>query len=97
MKDPSGLPITEYRLTDHVQLQMRRRSISEAEIAKVLLEPEQTAMVRTGRTVCQAMVEFGEPPRIGLLRIFIDVDRDPPEVVTVYRTSKIEKYWRNET
>lgn len=24
----------------------------------------------------------------------VDVDRNPPEVVTVYRTSKIEKYWR---
>jgi len=24
----------------------------------------------------------------------VEVDRDPPEVVTVYRTSKIDKYWR---
>jgi hypothetical protein len=27
-----------------------------------------------------------------LLRVFVDVDRTPAEVVTVYRTSKIEKY-----
>ena len=29
-----------------------------------------------------------------LVRVFVDVDRDPAEVVTVYQTSKIEKYWR---
>ena len=29
-----------------------------------------------------------------LLRVFVDVDRSPPEVVTVYRTSKMEKYRR---
>lgn len=31
------------------------------------------------------------------MRVFVDVDREPAEVVTVYRTSKIAKYWRAET
>ena len=31
-----------------------------------------------------------------LVRLFVDVDRAPAEVVTAYRTSKIEKYWRSE-
>ena len=26
--------------------------------------------------------------------VVVDVDREIPEVVTVYRTSKVEKYWR---
>jgi hypothetical protein len=29
-----------------------------------------------------------------LVRAFVDIDRDPAEVVTAYRTSKIGKYWR---
>jgi hypothetical protein len=29
-----------------------------------------------------------------LVRVFVDVDRTPAEVVTVYRTSKMAKYWR---
>ena len=29
-----------------------------------------------------------------LVRVFADLDQDPPEVVTVYRTSQIAKYWR---
>ena len=31
-----------------------------------------------------------------LLRVFVDVDRHPAEVVTVYLTSRIAKYWRAE-
>ena len=27
-----------------------------------------------------------------LIRVFVDVDRTPPEIVTAYRTSKIRKY-----
>jgi hypothetical protein len=30
------------------------------------------------------------------VRVFVDVDRAPPEVVTAYRTSKLAKYWRAE-
>jgi len=29
-----------------------------------------------------------------LLRVFVDIDRDPAEIVTAYRTSRIAKYWR---
>jgi hypothetical protein len=32
-----------------------------------------------------------------LVRVFVDVDRSPAEVITVYRTSKIDKYWRSES
>jgi hypothetical protein len=28
--------------------------------------------------------------------VFIDLDRDPAEVVTVDRTSRVAKYWRHE-
>lgn len=89
-------PLTEYRLTDHAVLQMTRRQISETDIARVLSAPEQTETVRPGRIVYQSRLELGDPPKIYLLRVFVDIDRQPPEVVTVYRTSKVEKYWRIE-
>ena len=31
-----------------------------------------------------------------LLRVVVDIDGLPPRVVTVYRTTKLDKYWRNE-
>ncbi len=90
-------PITEYRLTDHARLEMERRQITEAEVAQALAAPEQTEEVRPGRVVCQSRVEHGKPVRTYLLRVFVDIDRRPAEVVTVYRTSRLEKYWREET
>ena len=89
-------PITEYRVTDHARFEMARRRITAAQINRVLSAPEQTELARPGRMVYQSRVEFDEPPRTYLLRVFVDVDRQPPEVVTVYRTGKTDKYWRYE-
>jgi hypothetical protein len=30
-----------------------------------------------------------------LVRVVVDVDRNPPESVTVYRTSNVRWYWRD--
>ena len=88
--------ITEYRLTDHARTEMTRRQISESDVAEVLAAPEQIHKVREGRVVCQSRVKSGELPKPHLLQVFVDIDRDPPAVVTVYRTSRIAKYWRAE-
>lgn len=76
--------ITEYKLTDHAQMEMARRQISEQTVAEVLSNPEQTEPVSPGREVYQARIEMGEPSKTYLLRVFVDVDHQPPEVVTVY-------------
>lgn len=88
--------VAPYKLTDHARFEMARREIGETEIAQVLSTPEQSEPVRPGRAVYQSRVTKGEPPKTYLLRVFVDVDRQPPEVVTVYLTSKISKYWRTE-
>lgn len=86
--------ITNYRITDHAREEMTRRQITEEDVARVLAAPEQTETVREGRQVYQSRLSLGEPPRLYLLRVFVDIDRVPAEVVTVYRTSKVAKYWR---
>ena len=90
-------PILRYHLTDHAKVEMARRQISEQDVARTLASPEQTDCIREGREIYQARIEFDEPLKLYLLRVFVDIDRDPPEVVTVYRTSRINKYWRNDT
>lgn len=45
----------------------------------------------------QSRVSMEVPKKTYLVRVFIDVDRHPAEVVTVYRTTKISKYWREES
>ena len=89
--------ITTYRLTDHARLEMARRQISEVEVERVLAAPEQTECVREGRAVYQSRIELGASAKTYVLRVVVDVDRQPAAVVTVYRSSKVQKYWRGET
>jgi hypothetical protein len=72
---------------------MRRRQISETEVALVLKSPQQVKTVRESRKIYQSIFETEEPTKDYLIRVVVDIDRSPPEVVTVYRTSKIDKYW----
>ena len=88
--------ITNYRITNHARDEMARRQVTAEDVAKVLAAPEQSETVREGRKVYQSRLQSGEPSRTYLLRIFVDLDRTPPAVVTVYRTSKVAKYWRTE-
>lgn len=85
-----------YLLSEHAVIEMRRRGIDEETIALVLADPGQVEDVREGRVVLQSKKLFGEPAREFLVRVFVDVDRAPPVVVTAYLTSKIDKYWRSE-
>jgi hypothetical protein len=87
-------PILDFVFSDHALIEMARREISQEQVRNVLANPEQTERVREGRAVYQAKCDMGEPPKTYILRVFVDIDRKPPYVVTVYRTSKIEKYWR---
>ena len=85
----------DYFITEHAYFEMRRRDISEQIVRKVLEEPDQVDEVRPDRRVYQSKIKLKDSNRTYLIRVFIDIDREPIEVVTVYRTSKIEKYWRN--
>lgn len=88
-------PILDYVFTPHALTEMRRRNIDKSLVAEVIANPEQRIGIRPGRDVLQSRIDFGG--MVYLVRVFIDVDRSPAEVVTAYRTSKVAKYWRNET
>ena len=86
-------PIVQYVITAHAAFEMARRGISEEVVNTVMLAPEQRLLVRTGRVVLQSRVDPGSEQKATLVRVFVDVDRVPAEVVTAYATSKIGKYW----
>ena len=87
-------PVVEYSLSPHAAFEMERRGLDEAAVRRVLTAPEQRENVRSGRDVLQSRIEVNK--NTYLIRVFVDVDRRPAEVVTAYRTSRIEKYWRSE-
>jgi len=84
------------RLSAHARSEMLRRGISAELVEAVLAAPEQRWPLRPGRDVVHSRVEMGSPAKLYLLRVIVDVDRAPAEVVTAYRTSKLDKYWRRE-
>jgi len=89
-------PIRDYVITNHASFEMKRRGISPKQVQNVLKNPGQRLTIRKGRDVLQSQVsERGRRFLIRVfVRVFVDVDQSPAEVVTAYRTSKIDKYWR---
>lgn len=86
-------PVTDYIVTDHATIELTRRRLSTEIIDRVLRNPEQRLEVRAGRVILQSRVQ--ESGSEYLVRVFVDIDRAPAEVVTAYRTSKVSKYWRD--
>jgi hypothetical protein len=84
--------ITNYIITDHAAIEINRRGLTAKTVAEILKSPEQRFDVRQGRVVLQSRIE--ESGLEYLVRVFVDIDRNPAEVVTAYRTSKVLKYWR---
>jgi len=90
----AAAPIIDYVLTDHAVRELRRRGLDKQDIDEVLRNPGQRLYVRPGRVVLQSKTQDERAEY--LLRVFVDIDRNPAEVVTAYRTSKVAKYWRDD-
>jgi hypothetical protein len=80
-------------LSPHVQLEMTQRGIPFDLLEPVLQRSQQIVPEKGGRKGYQSQVDFGDG-KIFLLRAIVEDAVDPANVVTVYRTSKIAKYWR---
>ena len=83
----------KFRISNHAREEMERRRIPLALLESVLDSPQQVILEKGGKKAYQSKVDFGDG-KIFLLRAIVDENADPAVVVTVYRTSKIEKYWR---
>jgi len=73
-----------------------RRTNTLVAVQQVVVAAEQRFTVRGGRVVLQSRVPMGMPPKMYLVRVVVDIDRRPAEVVTVYRTTRVNKYWRDQ-
>ena len=73
---------------------MQRRGIPLSLVESVLNNPQQIVSEREGRKAYQAQIDhnFGDS-QVFLVRIIVADDVDPAVIITVYRTSKINKYW----
>lgn len=86
-----------FRLSHHAEWEVTRRGIPLELVQAVMEDPEQRVVdeSRTDRWIHQSRFRF-ENGKMYLLRVVVDEEEQPPVIITVYRTSKIEKYWSAE-
>lgn len=81
----------DFTISSHAAIEINRRNIRIEDIEQVLKRPQQIISVRPNRNIYQSIVDMDGKQY--LLRLIVD-EETPPVLVTVYRTSKIQKYWR---
>ena len=81
------------RLSQHAEQAAIERKIPPAVLQAVLESPQQVVPAHSGLSAYQSQFEL-KSGRMYLVRAIVADDVDPPVVVTVYRTRKIAKYWR---
>lgn len=82
-----------YQLSLHAREQVEQREILLSFLESVLESPQQIIVQSDGTKAYQSQLDWGAG-KVYLLRIVVRDDVDPLLVVTVYKTSKIKKYWR---
>ena len=61
---------------------------------QVTREPDQVVPARNGLECRQSRFLDKSTGKEYLLRVIVNPERTPNVVVTVYKTSKVDKYWR---
>ncbi|MBL6996269.1 DUF4258 domain-containing protein [Desulfobacula sp.] len=80
-----------YEISIHARKQMRKRGIAENTVRDILSNPQQNVMLDNEICVYQSKIKVDK--KDFLVRVFVNILKNPNNVVTVYRTSQINKYW----
>ena len=80
-------------ITGHASFEAKRRGVPEELIKTIVSNPEQRLSSKKGRVIVQSRYYDQEEKKGMLLRVVGIETSDKFEVITVYKTSKISKYW----
>ncbi|MCH8831294.1 MAG: DUF4258 domain-containing protein [Chloroflexi bacterium] len=83
--------------TNHARAQMVTRDISEAEVLEVLSNTQQTITAGRIRRIIQNRYFDSNQAKEMILRVVVDSSDVGQMIVSVYRTSRISKYWLGES
>jgi hypothetical protein len=86
----------EIVFSDHALFEMKRRQIDKEIVNDVFENPHQKFSSKKGRVVIQRKYLNQHQGREMLLRIIGKEKEDVFYIITIYKTSKIEKYWIKE-
>ncbi len=83
-----------FLLTQHAQEEITRRNIPSDVVDSVLHHPQQIVPDSSGnKNIFQSQVDFSG--KLFFVRAVVVENVDPAIVVTGYRTSQIDSYWRS--
>ncbi len=82
-----------YEISRHAINEMSVRQIPSEIVKEIVLRPQQTYPQDDEIEIRQSIIEF-EGQGNYLVRVFVNIKKNPNLVITVYRTSKINKYWK---
>ena len=82
----------KFQISNHAREEIKRREIPLYAVESVLQKPDQIVEGYGKKRVYQSILDLGTGKRY-LLRVIVDDTVVPSRVVTVYKTSKIKKYW----
>ena len=80
----------EIKFSSHALFQIQERRIPKEEVERVIKNPEKVIRKSKYRYIAQGKTKFNGTTF--LLRVVYDKINSEKEIVTVYRTSKLEKY-----
>ena len=80
------------RWSSHAEKEFRRREIDRAEADKAVTAPDSVVPGTGGRKIHMRVYYDAPLNQRMLLRVVVEQTADELAVVTVYKTSKIEKY-----
>lgn len=83
--------MSQFQLSFHALEQMAIRGISEEVTFLVLNDPDEILTETEGQLIFQKRVLF-DTGKEYLVRAFVNTEKNPALVKTVYRTSKFSKY-----
>ena len=84
----------KFILLNHLKAQAKERSIDIKFIENTILNPAQITMDSKGLKVAQSKFFDKGQNKEYLIRVVFREDKDSRIGITVYKTSKIKKYWR---
>jgi hypothetical protein len=85
----------DIEISKHAWEQMVRRGINYDDVLSVVSRPDQTIADEDDPAIiiCQSLIK--EDEQMFLLRVFVNKDKQPNVVVTLYKTTKISKYYES--
>lgn len=82
-----------FQISEHALEEMKRRELSNDLVDSILKDPQQIVDEYGNRKAFQSIINLGTGKDY-LVRVIVNDTLDPAKVVTVYKTSRINKYWR---